>query len=371
MTRLALVFSAVLITAGCWGEDDSGDPGEAPIRGLKTVLISAPENSVTRRFPSVLQPSELTVLTFETPGKLGPLQLTVGQSVAAGDVLARLDDTEMRIQIASAEAAVEQARVTAQNAAETLVRQEELLARGVATKVTVDEARTNATAQAQALIQAERALDSAREALEDTDLTAPFDGTISSVDAQSFATVGAGAPIVTLYREGAFEVTFTVNYDTVNNLVVGTPARLILADDPSRSLDAVVTELGARAETVASFPVVIAAQNVPEDVRAGMAVEVQLDFPLPAAIGYPIPVSAAVIEGRSDPQAGGTRGPTRIGVYVYDATTGTVSKRMVTMAGVRENELLVIDGLTPGDRVASAGVSFLSDGMRVNLIEGE
>ena len=43
----------------------------------------------------------------------------------------------------------------------------------------------------------------------------------------------------------------------------------------------------------------------------------------------------------------------------------------VSIGGVRENAILVVDGLSIGERVASAGVSFLSDGMRVNLLDGE
>ena len=359
-----LVF---LSLAACLPENDD-DPGEAPIRALKTVLISETEESILRRFPSVLQPSELTVLSFESPGRLGPLNLSVGQTVTAGDVIAQLDDTELKIQIASAEAALEQARVTAKNAAEALTRAESLFESGTITKVSLDNARTEAVAQAQLVKQSESALASAREQLEKSTLLAPFDATIASVDQQSFATIAAGTPIAAIYREGVFEVSFTVNFDTVSRLVVGTPATLVLADDPSRSLSGVITELGAWAETVSSFPVIVAAQDVPDFVKAGMAVEVQLEFPLPAAQGYTIPFSSAVIEGET-PQTNGPGSPTPIAVYVFDPETETVKKRIVTMAGIRENQFLVIEGLAPGDRVASAGVSFLSDGMQVKLVE--
>ena len=89
------------------------------------------------------------------------------------------------------------------------------------------------------LVQAEQSLQSSIERLQDSTLTAPFDATIASVDTQSFATVAAGTPIATIYREGQFEVSFTVNFDTVSQLVVGTSARLVLADDPSRVLPGV------------------------------------------------------------------------------------------------------------------------------------
>ena len=47
-------------------------------------------------------------------------------------------------------------------------------------------------------------------------------------------------------------------------------------------------------------------------------------------------------------------------------------ERDVAIAGVRENAVIVVSGLEVGDRVAAAGVSFLRDGMQVNLLrDGE
>jgi len=56
-------------------------------------------------------------------------------------------------------------------------------------------------------------------------------------------------------------------------------------------------------------------------------------------------------------------------VFVYDAETSTVLRRQVRLGGVRGDQMLVIDGLEAGDRVASAGVSFLFEGMEVTLLE--
>ena len=58
-------------------------------------------------------------------------------------------------------------------------------------------------------------------------------------------------------------------------------------------------------------------------------------------------------------------------MYVFDPETGTVKRREVKMGGIRENKLLIIEGLEPGDRVAVAGVAFLRDGMRVKLLESD
>ena len=60
--------------------------------------------------------------------------------------------------------------------------------------------------------------------------------------------------------------------------------------------------------------------------------------------------------------------PGQTTVFIYDPDTETVVSRDVTIAGVRENRLIVVDGLKAGDRVASAGVSFLREGQKVKLL---
>jgi multidrug efflux pump subunit AcrA (membrane-fusion protein) len=56
-------------------------------------------------------------------------------------------------------------------------------------------------------------------------------------------------------------------------------------------------------------------------------------------------------------------------VYVYDAASQSVVARPVTVSEVRGNEVIVSKGLSAGDRVAAAGVSYLRDGMKVKLLE--
>ncbi len=368
MKNALCLLAAIFALAGCSPAEDETNTSQNTPRGLKTVLVENTERSVLRRFPSVLQPSELSTVGFEMSGRVKTIDLRVGQVVAKGELLAELDSEAVEIQIASAEAAVAQARVTAENNAANLARQEQLLTTGTVTRATVDNARTEATSTAQALVQAERALDSARETAGNTKLFAPFDGVINSIDTQSFATVSAGTPIATLYKGDEFEVSFTVSYDVVNRLVVGKVATLRLADAPDRTLRGIVTELGASADTVSSFPVIISAQDAPDDIKSGMAVEVNLEFDLPADIGFTIPISAAVIEGTRTGDVS-TGQPAPIQLFVYDPDTQTVKKRAVMIGGVRENSVLVISGLEAGERVASAGVSFLTDGQSVTLLE--
>ena len=56
-------------------------------------------------------------------------------------------------------------------------------------------------------------------------------------------------------------------------------------------------------------------------------------------------------------------------VYVYDEATGTLSERRVRVANVLNNSLEIIGDLSEGEIIATAGVSFLHDGMQVTLFD--
>ncbi|MFC6639845.1 efflux RND transporter periplasmic adaptor subunit [Sulfitobacter sp. JBTF-M27] len=362
----AAVISLVLMVGACREEENASEP---VIRGLKVHEIEERERTQTRRFPGVLEPSDLTVISFEVGGTLDVVELDVGQRLDAGDRIALLDTATLAFQVEGAEAAVAQAQANARNAEATLVRQEELLSRGSTTRVAVDNARTQAQAAAAALEQAEASLDSALENLEKAELRAPFDGVVNSVEATSFATVSPGTPIASMYSAKGFEVSFSVSFDAVSQLVIGTPAQVRLADRPDITLSAVVSEIGARADAVSSFPIVLELRETHPVLKAGMAVEAAIDYPLPTREGYTLPLSALIKDGLGGSPGDGQERATA-GVFVYDAESSTVERREVKLGGIRENMLVVTEGLEIGDLVASAGVSFLKEGQEVRLLDG-
>ena len=363
---LSLLVVSILLIA-CKDDVAENKNDEAPVRGLKTVLIKDSERTTIRRFPSVLQPASVSALSFEVAGKLKEVTLKVGQRVKQGQTIAEIDPTSLQLQLDNAKAAVDLARATSQNAADNLARQEKLLSTGSVTTVSVDTARTEAQTTAAQLVQAEKNQASAAEDLTKAVLVAPFDGIINTLDVDSFATIASGAPIATIYAANSFEVSFSVNFEVVSMLAVGKRAKVRLADNPTVVLDAVVSELGSRADTVSSFPVVVTLTDSDPSIKAGMAVEVSLEFQLPNGSGFTLPLSAAIKEGQIVPKDKVTD-PAPLGVYVYDPETSTVIKRQVQVAGVRENSLLIVEGLSAGERVASAGVSFLRDGQKVKLL---
>ena len=87
--------------------DKKQEAAEQPLRGLRAYKVAAKAESRVRRFPSVLQPADVSSLSFEIGGQLKAITLTVGQTVQLGDVLAEIDPRSLQTQVEQADAGVQ------------------------------------------------------------------------------------------------------------------------------------------------------------------------------------------------------------------------------------------------------------------------
>ena len=222
MKAYRLVLGLLICLPVGFGLENCSEKKEAAneqlVRGLRTYKVSARAESRVRRFPSVLQPADISVLSFEIAGQLKAINLQVGQKVQLGELLAEIDPRSLQAQVEQANAGVQQAQATVDNAEADFQRKQELLKRGVTTQAAFDQSNANLlTARAQ-LDQARHQLELANHNLDRSKLLAPFSGAIARVEVKSFAQVTAGQSILTLYSDDRFETSFLVPGPTFQSL---------------------------------------------------------------------------------------------------------------------------------------------------------
>ena len=364
-------FTTCAVISGCSDSSDSSgktDAAQAAIRGLKTVVVGATESTTTRQYASVLQPAEVTTLSFQLSGKVTDVKLRVGQAVEKGQLLASLESESLALQVANAQAALRQAQASARNATADFRRKSALKDDGMITAAQLDEARALASSGESSVQQAQTQLDSAKNDLEKSRLLSPIDGIISAVNLEAFSTVSAGAPVLDIYSDKALEASFSVSYTAVNQISIGQPVTVIPSDSPDIKLRGIVTELASRADRVSSFPVVITLQESLPTLRAGMAAAVLVDYKLPQGSGYSLPLS---VVSRKEHVAfpANPVDPISASVFVYQREDSSVQQRDVQISGVSGNNIVIVDGIAAGEVIAVAGVSFLRDGQKVKLLD--
>ena len=369
--RVLTSLLLVAFLAAC-GSSENETQQEAPVKGLRVFEVTQSASKMLRTYPSVIQPSEESKLSFEISGQLGEVTLEVGERVKAGDVLLQLDDTSLKLEVQQARAALEQAEASEKNARTDFERKSTLLETGNVTRAAYDSADTTLKSSVAQVEQARQQLGLSEEKLVKSTLKAPFSGVISSLNVDSFNTVSPGNAVLTLYGEVTYEVAFNVPSTVINDLKVGDPTSVEVSDLNLTGLRGHIKELGSRAEQVSAFPVVVVLEDGNSNLKAGMSAEVEVAVNLIGGTeGYLVPIHCFVLSeaGEMD-RARAVRDEhkdTNL-LYVFDPVSSTVKAREVVISGVRGNMAIVTSGLNAGELIASAGVSYLSDGQKVRRL---
>lgn len=279
---------------------------------------------------------EVTLLS-ESGGQVQEILVRIGQDLAPGTPIARLDAKVVESQLAMA-------RVSLANAQRDLVRFENLMRSGASTQQNLDQMRL-------AVESAKASLVALEKQAADLLVRSPLRGTVTARLAQDGSVLVAGSPIATIS-----DLTRPV-------LRVGLTDQEIASVRPGMLVG---TTLEGR-ETQAS----VATVNAVPDVNGRFLVELSL----PAGAGSKVrPGAAGTARFRSAPLAGkpviprqalvgGIKDPK---VYVVDS--GVARLRKVSVALLSGDRVAVASGLRAGDRLILSGQMNLADGIEVKVV---
>lgn len=341
----SLVVALAAVTS-C-STDDAEQTREPPARPVKLLTLSAASDLQTSRYPAVVSAGRFGELSFQVGGLIEEVAVVEAQEVNEGDLIARLDQRDFQSNVASARSQFRNAEDEYQRAVRLV--QEDAMARSV-------------LEQRQAQRDVARAqLDTAEKALEDSVLRAPFSGVVAQVPIRERETVAAGQPIAALIDVGSLEVTVDLpaRVITESQEVEDRGSVVILEAAPDTRIVATFKEANLLADTASQTYGVTFSFEPPEDrvVLPGMNAIVELSSArrsdASAGSRKSVPVSAIASDGTSTY------------VWVVDQESMTVSRRDVTVADGIGEYAIVTEGLAPGDTIATAGASFLAEGMQV------
>lgn len=340
-------------------------------------------------------------------GTVAAVEAEIGQAVAAGQMIARLEQTEFQQRVAEAEAKV--ARVAARVAeleagarpeevrqAEETLRQavsrrgnarlnrdriRELFASGAVSQrdldeaelaVTLTEAQQEAAEQALTLVrqgartevraaaaaelkEAQALLAQQRTQLAYSTILAPFAGHITRRLVDPGATVGPTTPIATLVTLGTVKVLLAVPERDAPLLTLRAPAVIRVDAFPGRTFPGRVARINSVLDPLSrTLAAEIHMANPEGLLRPGMFARTEAT--LLTREGILIPTEAVVEEGGA------------AAVFVVEA--GTARRRPVETGYLQGALIEVRQGLTGGETVVVAGQQGLRDGAAVRILQG-
>lgn len=342
MRILALAGLLVAGAAGCHSADAATRRSEAADEGAVPVRLAEVERGpVARpiRGTGVLRLKSEVDLSFKVGGIVANVLVEEGAKVRRGQVLARLDPTEV-------EAALRQSREVTAKAERDLERTRKLVASGALAPIELQNAETAMKLNAAGTDAA--AFNASRSAI-----VAPDDGRIDKRFVEAGQVVAPGQPVFHLSgRSKGAVVRIGVSDRDVLRIHDGDDARVVLDARPDRPLEGKVSQVATVATPGAgTFDVEVKIQTS-EAVLSGLTAKVEIAHT--EEVGAVVPAGAVVFGARDD-------------ASVFVAPDGARAKRVPVKVAFVDGERIALSGPLDG-KVVESGASRLEDGARVRVV---
>ena len=351
---VVIVLVAIVLAAGAgigiWlGTSGSASPPVSITTQVVDVTTGTMQQTVSTS--GTVEPAQQDNLNFAVSGKVTAVDVTSGQTVTAGQVLATVDPSALQQLVDAAQASLSaaQARLSSDQADGA-----------AASQIDSDEA---------SVTSAQSALTTAETNLSDASLTSPIAGTVASLDltvgqqvsgggsgsngsgasdaaATSDSSASSSSAQVVVIATDSYSVTTTVDDTQVGEVKSGDQA-VITPTGSTTNVYGTVSSVGliaSQSSDVAAFPVTIAVTGAPTGLYAGATATVSI---IVEQIENAVQVPTAAISYSS----GGNATVTLV-------QNGSDVSRVVTTGVVASGETQITSGLTSGDKVLERVVKF-------------
>lgn len=330
-----------------------GAPTSAPAAALATVTAGAAASGATAGYDGVVEAVRQTVVAAQVAGAVVQLDVKVGDRVAAGQVLLRLDARAAEQTAAAGDAQVLAARAGLDLARQDLERQRQLARDAFISAAALEraEAQFKAT-QAQVNAQLAQA-GAARTQSGLSVVRAPFAGVVAEVPVALGDMALPGRPLLTLYDPAALRVTAALP----QSVAAGVRAALAAGTLPRIELPGLGTGSPApqplRAQLLPTVDASTHTVQLRADLPTGLAASAGIVPGLYARVWLPVPAATAGAPATlAVPRSAVVRRAELTALYVLDAS-GTPVLRQVRLGRAEGDRIEVLAGLAAGERVAT------------------
>ncbi|GED52527.1 MULTISPECIES: efflux RND transporter periplasmic adaptor subunit [Brevibacillus] len=404
---IILALSVALLVAGC-SQPEAAAPSDTQAEEAATpVQIEQVKKGVVSSEAGIsakLAPSEEIQISPKVSGKITSLPVKLGQPVKKGEVLFKLDETDLANTVAQQEAAykvalanlkqsgssTDQSLVQAQNslkqAEQALTdaqlnqqRMKQLFDQGAISsqqfeqantslmnaqtayenaKQTLETTKQKTTLQVSeaSVNQAAVALQNAREQLANAVVTAPISGFVSSVNGAVGQIASQGTPVVVIVNTNPLLVKANLSEQDITKVKVGTAVKVnipILGKEVEAKVSAVSPVMNSQLK---AYPIEISIPNPSNELKADMVVNVTFAGQVSGKEEELIVPRKAVFE--------------REGKKFVFRIEDEVAKQVEVTTGEETSDQIVIkSGLAEGDKVVVKGQTLLQDGKKVSIIQ--
>lgn len=360
IAAVVMAVSVAMLLPGCGGGDDQ-------IK-VKTAAVEKGRIEATYTITGALVPAQVADISAQMMGKVTEVNIEEGDTVTQGQVLARLDASQLSAQLSQAQASYQgavnvqkQAKITLDNAAATLARTKSLYAEGAAAKVQLDadqKAYDLAKSQYEASISsgesgAKASVDSINAQIQNSVIKSPITGVVITKNVTVGETAVVGSPLITVADMSGLKLKGTVSQAALPYIDKGDTVDLSIDIYPDKTFQGTISEIGNMSVSTGTyFPVEITMANT-NQMASGISAHA--DIKAKGTEHLLVPTTAVVDKNGES--------------YLFVIENGTAKKVAVVTGLKNDDKIEILTGLSGGETVAVTNANHLFDEMPVQVVK--
>ena len=360
--KIVLAAAAAVVLAGLIAARVMKPQEEIQTKGLPAVSVTtATRGSIeeTSSLMGTIQPSDTYYVTPKVAGELLEIYVEDGQTVHAGDPIAKIDNQKQidaaKATLDAANASAQSARQQADTAQDALNRMTPLYEAGDIAAQTYQQTANTAKAAQSQVDAAEAQVDSAQlnydTQREYATVTAPADGIVQNQSMTAHAMVSQSSQLCVITGTGAKTVKFSVTEEVLQNLRLG---QTVTVEKNGSSYEGIITKLSQLANAQTGLFPVEAALTGADALADGTSAKLSL-VTAQSANALLVPVDTVYYSGGNP--------------YVYTYQDG-IARRTYIETGISDDESYeVTSGLDGTEQIVSSWTEDIYDGAQVRLLE--
>jgi RND family efflux transporter MFP subunit len=338
------------------GKDGDGKP-EVPLEFVAREIVQPQMARLAAvvEFSGPLVAPQTALVRAKSAGTLLALNVGEGARVSAGQLLGRIEQTELGSRVAERRAQLESARTTLAQAERTHANNERLAAQTFISPFALDNSRAAVETARAALNASQASLDAMQTGLRDGSIVAPIAGIVAKRHVLPGEKLSPEQQVFTIVDIARLELAGTVGTHEVGQLQPGMAVQ-IAVEGVDKPVVGQIARIAPAAEPgTRSIGVTVAVANPKETLRAGQYGLAKATIS-DSAERLVLPISAVTRASGQD--------------HVWVLEKGVLARRAVTLGrkDEREGRVEVLQGLTPAAQVLSARFENLREGARALVV---
>lgn len=353
-TLLGFLF-LVFYACNTKSSEPTGD--NSPVVSVQVNTVSAENNIDFLTASGVIQAKKTANMSTRRMGYIEEVRVQVGQSVKKGDLLIRINNSDLSAKQAQINASIAEAEAAFNNAERDYQRFQNLFEANSATHKEMDDIQANYEMAKARLETAKQMKNEINAEFAYVHITAAFDGVITSRNAEVGDMANPGIPLLSMEGKGEYEVVASIPESEITKVKTGIEVKVVVKS-LGAEISGKVSEVSSSAiQTGGQYAVKIALEKTDADILSGMYVS--LRFPVEntdEVTAILIPKSALVHRDEL------------IGIYTI-SHANTAILRWLRLGRSYGEKVEVLSGLKAGEKYILSAESKLTNGTRVIIKE--